>query len=67
MENRNNFDNKSKDIKNKKTLKPLRKYTHTCNLKEKKRNNNGSTCGNNSGAINFIYYNNAGNNTYRII
>ena len=67
MENRDNFDNKSKDIKNKKTLKPLRKYTHTCNLKEKKRNNNGSTCGNNSGAINFIHYNNTGNNTYRII
>ena len=33
MENRDDFDNKSKNIKNRKTLKPLRE--HTCNLKEK--------------------------------
>ena len=33
MENRDNFDNKSKDIKNKKMLKPLRERTY--NLKEK--------------------------------
>ena len=37
MENRDDFDNKSKNIKNRKTLKPLGEYTHihTCNLKEK--------------------------------
>ena len=33
MENRDDFDNKSKNIKNRKTLKTLRE--HTCNLKEK--------------------------------
>ena len=33
MENRDDFDNKSKNIKNRKTLKPLRE--HTGNLKEK--------------------------------
>ena len=33
MENRDDFDNKSKNIKNRKTLKPLRELT--CNLKEK--------------------------------
>ena len=33
MENRDDFDNKSKNIKNRKTLKPLR--DHTCNLKGK--------------------------------
>ena len=33
MENRDDFDNKSKNIKNRKTLKPWRE--HTCNLKGK--------------------------------
>ena len=33
MENRDDFDNKSKNIKNRKTLKPFRELT--CNLKEK--------------------------------
>lgn len=33
MENRDDFDNKSKNIKNRKTLKPLREYA--CDLKKK--------------------------------
>ena len=51
MENRDDFDNKSKNIKNRKTLKPLRE--HTCNLKEKNgiTMDNASTNSNTAPAI----------------